>query len=110
MYCMKCGREAENGQVFCPECLETMKQEPVAMNTAVNLPKQPPKNPAARRQAIHLEDEVRRLEKSGERLRAWVLLLAMATLLLAMALFHDEIVAREDTGRNYAIIEPFQIP
>ena len=105
MYCMKCGREAENGQVFCPECLESMKREPINMNTAVKLPQVPHRKPTARRTQIHLEEEVKRLEKSSGRLRVWVLLLAMAVILLGMALFHDEITGHDEPGKNYAIID-----
>ena len=106
MYCMKCGREVENGQVFCPECLEIMKCDPISMNTAVNLPKQPSRNQNARRMPIHLEEEVKRLERANERMRIWVILLAMATILLAMAIYHKEVVqVVEDLGKNYSIIE-----
>ena len=105
MYCMKCGREVENGQVFCPECLEIMKCDPIAMNTAVNHPKQPSRNQNARRMPIHLEEEVKRLERANERMRIWVILLAMAAVLLAMALCHDQIWGGEEVGKNYSVVE-----
>ena len=105
MYCMKCGREAEIGQVFCPDCLESMKQEPVNMNTAVKLPQVPIRKTAVRRTPIHLEEEVKRLEKSNGRLRAWVLLLATAVILLSMAMFYEEISNHDEPGKNYSIVE-----
>ena len=38
MRCMKCGKETENGQVFCDSCLEVMEQYPVKPDTVVQLP------------------------------------------------------------------------
>ena len=106
MYCMKCGREVSDGQVFCPECRVQMEREPIHLRTSVKIPRQPPWNNKPRRPAIHYEEEVRRLEKSNEVLRAWVLLLALATILLVMAVYHKEVVqVVEELGKNYAIIE-----
>ena len=106
MYCMKCGREVEGEEVFCPECLEQMEREPIAMNASVKIPRQPPKNTRSRRPAVYLEEEVKRLERANERMRIWVILLAMATILLAMAIYHKEVVqVVEDLGKNYSIVE-----
>ena len=106
MYCMKCGREVEGTEVFCPDCLVQMEQEPIAMNASVKIPRQPPRNNRARRPMVHLEEEVKRLERSNERLRVWVILLATATVLLSMALYHREVVkVVEDLGKNYSIVE-----
>ena len=38
MHCMKCGREIEERQVFCPDCLTHMAQNPVKPGTVVKLP------------------------------------------------------------------------
>ena len=106
MYCMKCGREVEGEQVFCPDCLAQMEQEPVPMNASVKIPHQPPRNSRMRRPTVHLEEEVRRLDRANQRLRAWIILLATATVLLAMALYHREMVkVVEDLGKNYSIVE-----
>ena len=106
MYCMKCGREVEDGQVFCPECLDLMKLEPIPIRSSVKIPRQPLKSNKTRRPAIHYEEEVRRLEKSNERLWIWVILLAMSAVLLAMAIYHKEVVqVVEELGKNYSIVE-----
>ena len=106
MYCMKCGREVEDGQVFCSDCLVQMELEPIPIRSSVKIPRQPLKTNKIRRPAIHYEEEVRRLEKANERLRIWVILLAMATVLLIMAAYHKEVVqAVEDLGKNYSIVE-----
>lgn len=106
MYCMKCGREVEGEQVFCPECLEEMGKEPIAMNASVKIPRQPPRSTRSRRPTVHLEEEVKRLERCNERLRIWVLLLAMSTILLSMAMYHKEVAkVVENLGKNYSIVE-----
>ena len=38
MGCMKCGRDVDAKQVFCPECLETMRQYPVKKDAVVQIP------------------------------------------------------------------------
>lgn len=38
MHCMKCGREIQEPQVFCPDCLTHMAENPVKPGTAVKLP------------------------------------------------------------------------
>ena len=38
MNCLKCGREIEEGQVFCNDCLVQMAKYPVKPGTAVLLP------------------------------------------------------------------------
>ena len=38
MGCMKCGRDVQEGQIFCVSCLETMEKYPVKINAPVNLP------------------------------------------------------------------------
>ena len=108
MYCMKCGREVDDKQVFCQECLAQMEQEPVDMRTAVKIPRQPPRN-AKHRPPVHLEEEVKRLDRGNTKLRAWVILLATSTVLLSMAMYYNEVMAPEgDLGRNYSIVETHQ--
>ena len=38
MGCIKCGRDLEEGQIFCQSCLEVMAKYPVKPNTAIQLP------------------------------------------------------------------------
>ena len=106
MYCMKCGREVEGTEVFCPDCLVQMEQEPIAMNASVKIPRQPPRDSRSRRPLVHPEEEVKRLERSNQRLHAWVIVLAMATVLLTMAFYYREVVGVvDDLGKNYSIVE-----
>ena len=111
MYCMKCGREVDGEHVFCPDCLGQMEQEPVAMNAAFKIPRQPPRNTRPRRPVVYLEEEVKRLDRSNGRLRAWVIVLTMSTVLLLMAIYHKEVVqVVEDLGKNYSIVETHRGP
>ena len=85
MNCMKCGREIDESQVFCPECLAEMEKHPVKPGTVVQLPYihsyQTVKKPAQRRKpALSLEEQVKALRR---RVRALALALALAIALLA---------------------------
>ena len=68
MHCLKCGRETENEQVFCDECLEAMKSYPVKPGTAIQLPKrapqEEPKRKAHHRRALPPEEQVLVLRKA----------------------------------------------
>lgn len=88
MNCMKCGREVENEQVFCEDCLLDMEKYPVAPGTAVHLPlrregsgtrKQLP-----RRRKVSLEEQVKQLKKRN---RILAIALAVTSLLLLAAAY-----------------------
>ena len=38
MSCMRCGKEIDEGQVFCVECLTDMERHPVKPGTPIQLP------------------------------------------------------------------------
>ena len=69
MNCMKCGREVEEGQVFCQECLAQMETEPIRISTPVHIPRQPTKGAATHHAVLHPEEEIKRLEPPSPRLR-----------------------------------------
>ena len=39
MYCLKCGNETDNEQIFCAHCLEVMEKYPIKPGTPVQLPR-----------------------------------------------------------------------
>ena len=86
MNCMKCGREIEETQVFCPECLTEMEKYPVKPGTVVQLPTRstaaPVRKPARRRPQPNPEEQVKLLKKRVWFLRA-LLALTMALLITA---------------------------
>ena len=86
MNCMKCGREIEETQVFCAECLAEMEKYPVKPGTVVQLPARsttvPIRKPVRRRPQMPPEEQIKYLKK-----RVWILrfLLALTTALLITA-------------------------
>lgn len=81
MYCLKCGRETENEQVFCNACLEIMGKYPVKPGTHINLPKRETavvQKKSSRRRALKPEEQVIQLKRSLRRTRFIVVLLILA--------------------------------
>lgn len=106
MNCMKCGRELEEGQVFCDICLDNMEKEPIKINTPVMIPVQPKDAPSHRRQFLNPEEEVKRLEKINQNLILFLILTTVAMCLFALGLFHQEVLdVVDDLGRNYSVVE-----
>lgn len=108
MRCLKCGRETEDEQVFCNECLNTAKDYPVKPGTAIQLPKritleEPKKKP--RRRALPPEEQVIILHKAVRWLLATSALLAIALAIISAMLLRElaqpNTVSRRELGRNY---------
>lgn len=83
MKCMKCGRDVEAGQVFCPECLKGMEDYPVNPNVTVRIPRrsepaQGRKQP--RRKQPSEEEQIRALKKRN-RILFWILVAAVAVII-----------------------------
>ncbi len=83
---MKCGREIDEAQVFCPECLTEMEKYPVKPGTVVQLPARPKVAPVRkntrRRPQLNQDEQIKHLKK-----RVWILrsLLALTMALLITA-------------------------
>lgn len=89
MSCMKCGRDTEEGQVFCAACREVMANYPVKPNIAIQLPTRkdapaPKKTHAKRRQPLAAEEQILKLKK---RLRGMVILWLITLMLLAATIY-----------------------
>ena len=89
MSCMKCGRDTEEGQVFCADCLEVMAKYPVKPGIAIQLPGRkdapaPKKSYVKRRQPPTPEEQVLKLKR---RLRGMVILWLVTLLLLAATVY-----------------------
>jgi len=108
MFCMKCGREVDEGQLFCAECREVMKRYPVKPGIAIQLPhrEETPliKKPAARRKNHYSpEEQIRILRR---RLRR-ILVIWLVTLLLLAATIYPTVrflqrVGGVLPGQNYS--------
>ena len=109
MYCLKCGKERRENQVFCDGCLESMEAEPVEIQTPVLLPVQPAKPTANyRRPVINLEEELKRLQKFNQNLILVLVLLVTLVILLGVMVYEKEFWKVVDNiGQNYSVVETF---
>ena len=79
--CLKCGREIEEGQVFCNDCLVQMAKYPVKPGTAVQLPS---RGSAAAAKKVHARRRGKTAleEQLKARVRVLSVLLAVCVVLL----------------------------
>lgn len=109
MNCMRCGREVEEDQVFCPECLVEMEKCPVKPDAPVRIPRRPDPNPRrqTRKKGLSEEEQIRGLRKQ---VRTLALLLAVAVMLIfLLAVPAVEHILESDIsllpGQNYSSAE-----
>lgn len=116
MNCMRCGKETEEKNVFCPECLEDMAKYPVKPGTLIHIPSRPEpdsrKNTRKRRE-LSPEEQLDNAKDVVQVLLVTVLgLFGMVVVLglLLMLLINQPASQSEETlppmGRNYTIITP----
>ncbi len=108
MVCMKCGREAPEGQAFCQECLMEMEKYPVKPGTLVQLPKRresaSPKK-SGKRRISGPEEQLRVMKKRIRILTVLVILLLVLTASLAYpAVRYLMANQRFRPGQNYSTI------
>ena len=113
MNCMKCGRETEESQVFCPGCLEEMARYPVKPDVIVNLPDRKnslPKKPAPHKRTRTPEEQISRLKKRNRQLSA--VLCLMVVLAAVLAFLSVDIIRQLDIqrliGQNYSTVETIE--
>ena len=68
MYCLKCGREVNEDQDFCFDCVAVMEKYPVKPGTTVILPKRREGGPISRspvrRKVLTAEEQIRKLRRN----------------------------------------------
>ena len=107
MNCMKCGRETENDQVFCRDCLQVMEKYPVLPGTVVLLPR--------RRESAYLKKLPKRHVPTSEEqiaaLRKCVRILAIALTICIVAIIlmfhptmHYVLDEHVEVGQNYTSV------
>ena len=109
MQCMKCGRDANNHQVFCEICQEDMEKYPVKPGTVVLLPhyvhyNQPKRAPV---RIVTHEEQLRRLKKRS-RVLAYLLALALAIAIsfgMLSLYLYAEYEDKFLPGQNYTVVE-----
>ncbi len=108
MNCLKCGREIDEGQVFCLECIEVMHKYPVKPGIAIQLPRRTEtpllkKVYPKRRQPPTMEEQIRILKRRIRRLAIlWLITLALLAATVYPAV---EYFLRQDIllpGQNYS--------
>ena len=107
MFCLRCGRETENEQAFCLDCLKTMAACPVDPNAVVQLPvrKQNPSKKMTRRR-VSPEEQVRFLRKRL-RICAGLLLAALTVIVcLSIPLIQEYGKQKFQIGQNYNTVKP----
>lgn len=82
MNCIRCGKETEENQVFCKECLQDMERHPVSAGTPIQLPNRenrgPTKRSSFRVAASKWENQIFRLKYTIVWLIILIILLAAA--------------------------------
>ena len=113
MNCMKCGRETEQDQIFCPECLAEMEKYPVKPGTVVQIPVQPAKKQMHhRRPVVTPEEQVKRLTKRTHGLVLALILTSAMALLFALLSFDilEKASMAKLLGQNYSVITETRAP
>ncbi len=95
MSCLKCGKDTQDRNVFCPDCLQVMRAYPVKPGTAIHILRREPlsaeKRQPSRRRVIPAEEQLPLLHRTIRRLYAVIfvlfLLLCTAITLLVHSLF-----------------------
>ncbi len=110
MQCLRCGREIDEQQVFCADCLDVMAKHPVKPNTVVTIPERsvrvrrtPPRRP------VRNDDTVEQLHRKIMQLRLWICML-MAALMLCVAVITWQELTRDQgpaIGQNYTSVTGF---
>ena len=111
MYCMKCGKEVKENQVFCDACLVIMEKYPVKPGTHIQLPHRPVSTagkPVTRKRILTPEEQVQRLRRSVKSLAVAlacsILALGLTVTLLARTV--TEYRESASIGKNYNTVEP----
>ena len=117
MYCLKCGNETENEQVFCQRCLDVMEQYPVKPGTIARIPHRSNNVGAKkqnRRKAHNLEDQVIRLRVAARTLLA-ILGATLIVLGIFAWLYFDALnklseAPESSKGTNYQVVDQETTP
>ena len=106
MACMRCGRDTQEGQVFCENCLEVMEWYPVKPGTAVQLPthRNDPPRKAAKRRVLAPEDQIKKLRRVNRLLTIALVLALLVIGLLAVPVYEHLMNEHFATGQNYSTV------
>lgn len=109
MNCVKCGKKTEGTDVFCPECLEEMKQYPVKPGIKIQIPVRPEpaeRKPVKTKKEKTPEEQIAALQKLVKLLTVLLVTLS-ATLAIAVGILAFQLSSDTDQqpqqpmSRNY---------
>ena len=113
MNCLKCGREIEESQTFCPKCLELMENYPVKPDIIIKLPRRqdpPVKKSQPRKKTRSPEEQVQRLKKRSR----WqiAIICFLLAVILCLSVLSIDVIRQLDVqrllGQNYSTVETTQ--
>lgn len=108
MNCLKCGREIEEGQVFCNDCLVQMAKYPVKPGTAVQLPSRGSaavsKKVHSRRTKAAPEEQLKALKKRIRILSALLSVCVVLLIVLSVVMLRYMSANRLLPGQNYSAV------
>ena len=106
--CLKCGREIEEGQVFCNDCLVQMAKYPVKPGTAVQLPSRGSaavsKKVHSRRTKAAPEEQLKALKKRIRILSALLSVCVVLLIVLSVVMLRYMSANRLLPGQNYSAV------
>lgn len=108
MACMKCGKDTQDGWMFCPHCLEVMEAYPVKPDIHIQLPVRN-RVAAPKKQTRKTRIDPKDAKIAAQRVQIRWLWVVVITLLLAVAVLllrSPEILAEDKIGQNYTYMEP----
>lgn len=110
MYCLKCGNETGNEQIFCTHCLEVMESYPVKPGTNIQLPRRNPvpvQKKQSRRRSLSPEEQIVRMRVT---IRTLFALLGVSLIALGIAVWLNflpreaSVIPEEPSkGQNYTV-------
>ena len=113
MNCIKCGREFDSDQAFCPHCLEQMAKNPVKPDVIINLPNRPDlsqKKQMPRKRVRTPEEQIRSLKKVNMYLIVGLCLMTLVIGMLALVSldFFRQLDMQRVLGQNYSTVETIE--
>lgn len=112
MYCLKCGNETENEQIFCQHCLDIMEKYPVRPGTIARIPHRSTnaatkkqnrrKGPSLEEQVVQLRVVIRTLMAM---LGAVLVVLGIFVWLYMDAIDKKPVSPEPSKGTNYQVVE-----
>ncbi len=106
MYCLKCGKEITEPQVFCETCQESMADYPIKADAKVTLPHRTVTEKALpRKRPPQPEELLQAMQRKLRRMRfALVLVSVLCALCVAALVYAHQTTEQIPTiGRNYQI-------